>query len=339
MEMTLRALGVGAGDEVITSAYTYTATCSVICHVGATPVLVDTGKDSYEIDYDKIAEAVTDKTKVIIPVDIAGMMCDYDKIFAVLEEKKHLYTPKTDMQKLFDRVIVLADSAHGLGASYHGKKSGEVADFTSFSFHAVKNFTTAEGGAVVWKDRPGLDNEELYRQYQLLSLHGQSKDAFAKTRLGSWEYDIEGAYYKCNMTDIMAAIGLGQIKRYEELLKRRKSIVLHYNEGLADTDVQILNHIQDDRMSSMHLYPVRLNGKDRDYCNRFIVSMAEKGIALNVHYKPLPMLSAYRKLGFKPEDYPNAMEVYQNEVTLPLHTKLTDEQVSYIISNFKEIYV
>lgn len=339
MEMTLRALGVGAGDEVITSAYTYTATCSVICHVGATPVLVDTGKDSYEIDYDKIAEAVTDKTKVIIPVDIAGMMCDYDKIFAVLEEKKHLYTPKTDMQKLFDRVIVLADSAHGLGASYHGKKSGEVADFTSFSFHAVKNFTTAEGGAVVWKDRPGLDNEELYRQYQLLSLHGQSKDAFAKTRLGSWEYDIEGAYYKCNMTDIMAAIGLGQIKRYEELLKRRKSIVLQYNEGLADTDVQILNHIQDDRMSSMHLYPVRLNGKDRDYCNRFIVSMAEKGIPLNVHYKPLPMLSAYRKLGFKPEDYPNAMEVYQNEVTLPLHTKLTDEQVSYIISNFKEIYV
>lgn len=339
MEMTLRALGVGAGDEVITSAYTYTATCSVICHVGATPVLVDTGKDSYEIDYDKIAEAVTDKTKVIIPVDIAGMMCDYDKIFAVLEEKKHLYTPKTDMQKLFDRVIVLADSAHGLGASYHGKKSGEAADFTSFSFHAVKNFTTAEGGAVVWKDRPGLDNEELYRQYQLLSLHGQSKDAFAKTRLGSWEYDIEGAYYKCNMTDIMAAIGLGQIKRYEELLKRRKSIVLQYNEGLADTDVQILNHIQDDRMSSMHLYPVRLNGKDRDYCNRFIVSMAEKGIPLNVHYKPLPMLSAYRKLGFKPEDYPNAMEVYQNEVTLPLHTKLTDEQVSYIISNFKEIYV
>ncbi len=338
MEMTLRLLGVGCGDEVITSAYTYTATCSAICHVGATPVLVDTGKDSYEIDYDGIADAITDKTKVIMPVDIAGMMCDYDKIYAVLEEKKHLYKPKTDIQKLFDRVIVLADSAHGLGASYHGLMSGEAADFTSFSFHAVKNFTTAEGGAAVWKNREGLDNEELYRKYQLLSLHGQSKDAFAKTRLGSWEYDIEGAYYKCNMTDIMAAIGLGQFKRYEGLLKRRRSIVERYNNGLKDLDVQLPQHIREDRTSSMHLYPVRLNGKDRNYSNGFIEAMAEKGIPLNVHYKPLPLLSAYRRMGFKPEDYPNAMAVYENEVTLPLHTKLTDEQTDYIINNFKEIY-
>lgn len=339
MEMTLRALGVGTGDEVITSAYTYTATCSVICHVGATPVLVDTGKDSYEIDYDKIADAITDRTKVIIPVDIAGIMCDYDKIFAALEEKKHLYRPDTDMQKLFDRVIVLADSAHGLGASYHGKRSGEVADFTSFSFHAVKNLTTAEGGAIVWRNREGLDNDKLYQMYQLLSLHGQSKDALAKTRLGSWEYDIKGAYYKCNMTDIMAAIGLAQIERYEDLLKRRRQIVEMYNEGLRDCDVQLPQHIKDDSVSSMHLYPVRLNGKDRQFCNDFIAAMAEKGISLNVHYKPLPLLTAYKMLGFKKEDYPNAMDVYKNEVTLPLHTKLTDEQINYIIKSFKEIYV
>lgn len=339
MEMTLRLLGVGPGDEVITSAYTYTATCSVICHVGAVPVLVDTGRDSYEIDYDKIADAVTDRTKVIIPVDIAGKMCDYDKIYAALESKKHLYKPSTDMQKLYDRVIVLADSAHGLGASYHGKMSGAAADFTSFSFHAVKNLTTAEGGAVVWRTVPGMDNDAIYKKYQLFSLHGQSKDAYSKTRLGSWEYDIEGAYYKCNMTDIMAAIGLGQLKRYDALLKRRRQIVERYNEGLADLDVSLLNHIESGRMSSMHLYPVRLNGKDRDYCNRFIVSMAEKGIPLNVHYKPLPLLSAYRKMGFKPGDYPNAMAVYENEVTLPLHTKLTDEQIDYIINNFRETYI
>lgn len=339
METTLRILGVGAGDEVITSAYTYTATCSVICHVGATPVLVDTAKDSYHMDYDKLREAITDKTKVIIPVDIAGVMCDYDKIYEILDEKKHLYTPATDMQRLFDRVIVLADSAHGLGASYHGKKSGEVADFTSFSFHAVKNLTTAEGGAVVWRDREGLDNEELYKMYQLMSLHGQSKDAFAKTKPGSWEYDIVGPYYKCNMTDIMAAIGLGQLRRYDGLLKRRREIVERYNDGLSGCDVQLIGHIKPDGMSSMHLYPVRLNNKDREYCNHFIMSMAEKGIPLNVHYKPLPLLSAYRNMGFRIEDYPNAFLVYSNEVTLPLHTKLTDEQVDYIIDSFKEIYV
>ncbi len=337
METTLRLLGVGPGDEVITTAYTYTASCSVIVHVGATPVIVDTGKDSYEIDYDAIADAITEKTKVIIPVDIAGMMCDYDRIIRILESKKALYSPSTPIQKLFDRVIIMADSAHGFGASYKGKMSGEAADFTSFSFHAVKNFTTGEGGAVVWRDREGLDNDEVYRTYQLLSLHGQNKDALAKTRLGAWEYDIIEPYYKCNMTDIMAAIGLGQLNRYEGLLARRKEIVEAYTKGISSDTVSVFRHEDDDRRSSMHLCLVRLLGKDREFCNEVIVKMAEKEIPLNVHYKPLPLHTAYKKLGFDIKDYPNAYAMYENEITLPLHTKLDDEQVKYIINNFNEV--
>lgn len=337
MESTLRLLGVGPGDEVITTAYTYTASCSVIIHAGATPVLVDTGKDSYEIDYDAIADAVTERTKVIIPVDIAGMMCDYDRIYEILESKKHLYTPSNDIQGLFDRVIVLADSAHGFGAVYKGKMSGEAADFTSFSFHAVKNFTTGEGGAVVWRDRPGMDNEDIYHRYQLLSLHGQSKDALAKTKLGAWEYDIVEPYYKCNMTDIMAAIGLGQMRRYGELLNRRGQIVKMYTDGIANDDVWVFNHITEDRRSSMHLCIVRLSGKDREFCNEFIKKMAERDIPLNVHYKPLPLLSAYKKLGYDIKNYPNAYAMFENEITLPLHTKLSDEQVRYIIDNFNDV--
>ena len=337
MESTLRLLGVGPGDEVITTAYTYTATCSVIVHVGATPVLVDTCKDSYEINYDAIADAVTERTKVIIPVDIAGMMCDYDRIYEILESKRALYTPANDIQKLFDRVIIMADSAHGFGAGYKGKMSGELADFTSFSFHAVKNFTTGEGGAVVWKDRAGMDNEAIYHQYQLLSLHGQSKDALAKTQLGAWEYDIVQPYYKCNMTDIMASIGLAQMERYKSLLKRREQIVEQYINGIASDDVLVFKHKTEERQSSMHLCLVRLRGKNREFCNEFIRRMADFDIPLNVHYKPLPLLSAYNKLGFDIKDYPNAYAMYENEVTLPLHTKLTDEQVNYIIDNFNSV--
>jgi len=337
METTLRLLGVGPGDEVITTAYTYTASCSVIVHVGATPVIVDTGKDSFEIDYDAIADAITERTKVIIPVDIAGMMCDYDRIFEVLESKKSLYKPSNDIQKLFDRVIVMADSAHGFGATYKGRMSGEVADFTSFSFHAVKNFTTGEGGAVVWRDRDVMDNEAVYHQYQLLSLHGQSKDALAKTKLGAWEYDIVEPYYKCNMTDIMASIGLGQLERYGSLLARREEIVKAYTDGIASDKVSVFRHEYSDRKSCMHLCLVRMLGKDREYCNEFIVKMAEKEIPLNVHYKPLPLHSAYKKLGFDIKDYPNAYAMYENEITLPLHTKLTDEQVKYIIDSFNMV--
>lgn len=337
MEMTLRLLGVGPGDEVITTAYTYTASCSVICHVGATPVLVDTGRDSYEINYDAICSAITERTKVIIPVDIAGMMCDYDRIFDILESKKNLFRPSTSIQKLFNRVIVLADSAHGFGASYHGRMSGEVADFTSFSFHAVKNFTTGEGGAIVWRDKIGLNNDDVYRRYQLFSLHGQSKDALAKTKLGSWEYDIVEPYYKCNMTDIVASIGLAQMRRYPKLLARRKEILTKYQNGINAEKVSVFIHERDNRCSSMHLCLVRLNRRDRAYCNRFITQMAEKGIPLNVHYKPLPLLSAYSKLGFNIKDYPNAHAMYENEVTLPLHTLLTDEQVIYIIDCFNKV--
>ncbi len=337
MEMALRILGVGPGDEVITTAYTYTATCSVICHVGATPVLVDTEKDSFEINYDAIGDAITERTKVVMPVDIAGMMCDYDRIYDVLESKKHLYNPKGKLQEAFDRVIILADSAHGLGASYHGMKSGSVADFTAFSFHAVKNFTTGEGGAIVWRKNDNIDDDSLYHMFQLMSLHGQSKDALAKTKLGGWEYDIVAPYYKCNMTDIMAAIGLVQFRRYEGLLKRRKELINRYNKGIECDSVSVLSHSKDDRQSSGHLYLVRLLGKDTEYRNYFIEEMGRKGIPLNVHYKPLPLLSAYRNLGFNIKDYPNAYKMYSNEVTLPLHTKLSDEQVEYIIDSFNEV--
>ena len=337
MELILRVLGIGPGDEVITSAYTYTATASVTCHVGAKVVMVDTAPNSFEMDYDKLADAITERTKVVLPVDLAGVVCDYDKIFAVVESKKHLFSPANDIQKAYGRVIVLADAAHAFGAKWHGKMCGEIADFTSFSFHAVKNLTTAEGGALTWRNHDGVDNESLYKQFQLLSLHGQNKDALAKTRLGSWEYDIVAPYYKCNMTDVMAGIGLAQLKRYPEMLYRRRQIIERYNEGLKGCDVQVLDHFGDDHSSSGHLYLVRLLGEDVEYRNAVIERMAERGIACNVHYKPLPMMTAYKNLGFDIVDYPNAYNQYHNEITLPLHTSLTDEDVEYVISNFVDI--
>ena len=337
MELILRVLGVGQGDEVITPAYTYTATASVTCHVGAKVVMVDTAPDSFEMDYDKLADAITEKTKVVLPVDLAGVVCDYDKIFAAVESKKHLFSPVNDIQKAYGRVIVLADAAHAFGAKWHGKMCGEIADFTSFSFHAVKNLTTAEGGALTWRNHDGVDNESLYKQFQLLSLHGQNKDAFAKTRLGAWEYDIVAPYYKCNMTDVMAGIGLAQLKRYPEMLYRRRQIIERYNEGLRGCDVQVLDHFGDDHSSSGHLYLVRLLGEDVEYRNAVIERMAERGIACNVHYKPLPMMTAYKNLGFDIVDYPNAYNQYHNEITLPLHTSLTNEDVEYVISNFVDI--
>ena len=337
MELILRVLGVGPGDEVITSAYTYTATASVTCHVGAKVVMVDTAPDSFEMDYDKLADAITERTKVVLPVDLAGVVCDYDKIFAAVESKKHLFSPVNDIQKAYGRVIVLADAAHAFGAKWHGKMCGEIADFTSFSFHAVKNLTTAEGGALTWRNHDGVDNESLYKQFQLLSLHGQNKDAFAKTRLGAWEYDIVAPYYKCNMTDVMAGIGLAQLKRYPEMLYRRRQIIERYNEGLKGCDVQVLDHFGDDHSSSGHLYLVRLLGEDVEYRNVVIEQMAERGIACNVHYKPLPIMTAYKNLGFDIANYPNAYNQYHNEITLPLHTSLTDEDVEYVISNFVDI--
>ena len=337
MELILRVLDVGPGDEVITSAYTYTATASVTCHVGAKVVMVDTAPDSFEMDYDKLADAITEKTKVVLPVDLAGVVCDYDKIFAAVESKKHLFSPANDIQKAYGRVIVLADAAHAFGAKWHGKMCGEIADFTSFSFHAVKNLTTAEGGALTWRNHDGVDNESLYKQFQLLSLHGQNKDALAKTRLGAWEYDIVAPYYKCNMTDVMTGIGLAQLKRYPEMLYRRRQIIERYNEGLKGRNVQVLDHFGDDHSSSGHLYLVRLLGEDVEYRNAVIERMAERGIACNVHYKPLPMMTAYKNLGFDIVDYPNAYNQYHNEITLPLHTSLTNEDVEYVISNFVDI--
>ena len=337
MELTLRVLGVGEGDEVIVPAYTYTATASVVHHVGAKIVMVDVAPGSFEIDYDSIADAITERTKVVMPVDLGGVMCDYDRVFAAVESKRELFRPANDIQKAFGRVVVLADAAHAFGARRHDRMCGEVADFTSFSFHAVKNLTTAEGGAITWKSIPGIDDEWLYKQYQLLSLHGQSKDALAKTQLGAWEYDIVAPDYKCNMTDISAAIGLVQIRRYAELLHRRRQIVERYNEALKDCNVQVLNHYGDDHQSSGHLYLVRLLGKDCEYRNEVIRKMAERGIACNVHDKPLPMMTAYKSLGFDIKDYPNAYRQFENEVTLPLHARLTDEDVEYVIGNFVEI--
>lgn len=336
MEMTLRLLGIGPGDEVITCAYTYSASASVITHVGAKVVLVDSGKDSFHIDYDGIADAITENTKAIIPVDIAGVMCDYDKIFAAVESKKHLFNPSNDLQKAFGRVVVLADAAHSIGATYKGKISGEVADFTAFSFHAVKNLTTAEGGMVTWRDISGIDNEEIYKQYMLLSLHGQSKDALAKTKPGAWEYDIVAPNYKCNMTDIMASLGLAQFKRYPVILGRRKEIVEKYDALLSQLEVTSMKHYDETYQSCGHLYLLRLNGKDEAFRNDVITKMAEKGVSSNVHYKPLPMHSAYKNLGFKMEDYPNAFDMYKNEITLPLHTLLTDEDIEYVVGRLKE---
>ena len=336
LEMALRVLGIGPGDEVITSAYTYTASASVVCHIGAKLVLVDTQKDSFEMDYDKLADAINEKTKAVIPVDLAGIPCDYDHIFDIANSKKALFSPKTDIQKAIGRVAIVADAAHAFGARWHGKMVGSIADFTSFSFHAVKNFTTAEGGALTWRDIEGIDNDHIYKELQLLSLHGQSKDALAKTQLGAWEYDIISPAYKCNMTDIMAAIGLVQMKRYPTLLERRKQIIGMYNYAFEGCNVQVLNHYTDEHTSSGHLYLVRLLGKDSEYRNNVITEMAKRDIACNVHYKPLPMMTAYKALGFDIKDYPNAYAQFCNEITLPLHTKLTDEMVEYIIRNFKE---
>lgn len=334
LELTLRLLGVGAGDEVIVPAYTYTASCSVICHVGATPVMVDSSEDSLQMDYDLLEKAITPKTKVIIPVDLGGVVCDYDRIFSIVESKKSLFEPKTDIQKKFGRIVVLADSAHGLGAQRKGKRSGAIADFTSFSFHAVKNITTGEGGAVTWKNISGVNNEDIYRQYQLMSLHGQTKTTLNKNKPGLWEYDIVAPYYKCNMTDIAATIGLVQLERYGQMLKRRHEIINKYNKAFKNLSVEPLNHGDNEHFSSGHLYIVRVNGINEKTRNLIIEKMAEKGIACNVHYKPLPMLTAYKNLGFDIKDFPNAYAHYEKEITLPLYSRLTDEQVDYIIDGF-----
>ncbi len=357
MEMVLHLLGVGPGDEVIVPAYTYTATASVVTHVGAKLVMVDSQKDSVEMDYDQLENAITEKTKVIVPVDLGGIVADYDRVFEIVEREKALFHPSNDLQKKFGRIIVSGDCAHSFGANRMGKMAGEIADFSSFSFHAVKNFTTAEGGAMTWHLPFGNEvvptdvdymstvpkkeyetwNELLYRISQLFSLHGQNKDALAKTKLGAWEYDIIGPWYKCNMTDIMAALGLVQMQRYQKLLERRYEIVAKFNEGLKDLPVAVLNHRDTDHCSSHHLYLIRLLGKTREETNQVIEKMAERGIATNVHYKPLPMMTAYKALGFDIKNYPNAYHLFENEITFPLHTKLSDEDVDYIISNFVDI--
>ncbi len=342
-ELNFRILGIGEGDEVIVPAYTYTATASAALHVGAKVVFVDCQKDSFEMDYDKMEQAITPKTKAIVPVDMAGTVCDYDRIYQAIENKKHLFIPggNTDLgkriQATLHRVIVVADAAHSLGASRNGKKTGGLADFTSFSFHAVKNFTTAEGGASCWKDIPGIDNEEIYKQYQLYSLHGQSKDALAKTQLGSWEYDIVGPWYKCNMTDIMGAIGLRQLDRYDGLLARRREIISKYDAMCKELGIWYLHHFTENMTSSGHLYITRIPFADDKMRRNMIIDMAKVGITCNVHYKPLPMMTAYKNLGFDIKDYPNAYDLYKNEITLPLHTLLSDEDVDYIIKNFKEM--
>ena len=337
MELTLRLLGVGAGDEVITCAYTYTASASVIHHVGAKIVLVDCNKEDKFMDLDALENAITEKTKVIIPVDLAGKPCKYDKIFEIVERKKSLFKPNNKLQEKIGRVIVMADAAHSLGAVYKGKPSGSIADFTCFSFHAVKNFTVAEGGSVTWNRNLGLNDDEVYREFQLLSLHGQSKDALSKTKLGSWEYDIVAPNYKCNLTDIASGIGLAQLKRYPSLLKRRFEIVERYNKGFEGTRIKPFIHFEEDRKSCCHLYIVNIEGASEEDRNEIIVKMAERGIATNVHYKPLPMHTAYKNLGFDIKDYPNAFDNYKSEITLPLHTLLTDEQVDYIIENLKAL--
>lgn len=337
METALRLFGIGAGDEVIVPAYTYTASASVVCHVGATLKLIDVQEGTYHLDYDELEAAITEKTKAVIPVDIAGVMVDYDKIRAILESKKALFKPANAYQEALGRVLILADSAHGYGASRNGYKSGQCADFTSFSFHAVKNFTTGEGGGLVWRELDGIDDEEIYKKIMLMSLHGQSKDALAKTKLGAWEYDIIALLYKCNMTDITAAIGLAQMTRYEGMLARRKQMINMYTEGIKADDVECLCHYTDEYSSSGHLFLTRLLGRDVEDRNQFIIRMAEAGIATNVHFKPLPMHTAYKQLGFDIKDFPKSFEMYHNEVTLPLHTNLTDEQIEYVIENFNSL--
>ena len=336
-EMSLRILGIGPGDEVITSAYTYTASASVICHVGATPVLVDIGKDSLEMDYDQLETKITEKTKAIIPVDLGGVICDYDRIYDIVNSKKALFKPANEIQEKMGRIAVVADGAHSFGARKNGKPSGSFADFTNFSFHAVKNLTTAEGGASVWKTIDGIDNEYIYKQFMLLSLHGQTKDALSKTGLGNWEYDIVEPYYKCNMTDIMAALGLAQLRRYGNMLDRRLELVKKYDEAFADLPVTVLKHYGDNFRSCCHLYLVNVLGKTREECNQIIEKMAEDGIATNVHYKPLPLLSAYKKRGFDIKDYPNAFARYSNIISLPLYSTMTDEEIDYVIDCFKKV--
>jgi len=337
MELTLHVLGVGPGDEVIVPAYTYTASCSVICHVGATPVMIDCAKNSFEMDYDKLPDLITEKTKVIIPVDLAGIICDYKKIYEAIESKKTLFKANNKIQKVFNRIIIMADSAHAFGATQNDIHAGAIADFTCFSFHAVKNLTTAEGGAVTWKSVEGINDEELYKQYQLLSLHGQTKDALHKNQIGSWEYDIVSPAYKCNMTDIMASIGLVQLNRYEDMLKWRHEIISMYNEAFKNLPVTLLNHHDDDHMSSGHLYFVRIDSITEEKRNEIIVKMADKGVACNVHYKPLPMLTAYKKLGFSIKKFPKAYNQYQTEITLPVYSKLMQEEIIYIIKSFQEV--
>ena len=336
-EMALRVLGVKPGDEVITSAYTYTASASIIDHVGARIVLIDTQKDSFEMDYDALEAAITERTKAIIPVDLGGVVCDYDKLYEIVERKKNLFRADGDIQKALGRVAIMADTAHSFGASRKGIMAGAIADFSSFSFHAVKNFTTAEGGALTWRTIDGVDNAEIYKKLQLLSLHGQSKDALAKTKLGSWEYDIVGTWYKCNMTDVAAAIGLKQFERYPNMLRRRKEIIGRYDAALKPLGVESLPHYTDDAESSGHLYITRVPGITVEQRNEIIIKMAERGVATNVHYKPLPLHTAYKKLGFNIDDYPNAYAHFANEITLPLHTCLTDADVEYVIATYKEV--
>lgn len=336
-ELNLRVLGIGPGDEVLVPAYTYTASASAAIHTGAIVRFIDCQENSLEMDYDRMEAAITEKTKAVIPVDLGGIPCDYDRIYEAVERKKDLFRPNSEIQKAMGRIAVVADCAHALGAEKNGKMTGALADFSSFSFHAVKNFTTAEGGASCWKTIPGVDNDELYHQYQLLSLHGQSKDALAKTKLGAWEYDIVGPWYKCNMTDIMAAIGLKQLERYPGLLQRRAEIIRRYDAALQPLGVETLTHFGEDYRSSGHLYITRVPNITEQQRNDIIVKMAEREIACNVHYKPLPMMTAYKTLGFDIEDYPNAYKHYVNEITLPLHTKLSDEDVAYVIENFTEI--
>lgn len=336
-ELALRLLGIGSGDEVIVPAYTYTASASVVHHVGAKIVMVDCQSDSLEMDYDAVEAAVTEKTKAIIAVDLAGIPCDYERLYKIAEKKRCIFQGKSDLQKAIGRIAVMADAAHSFGAVQNEVKAGILADFSSFSFHAVKNLTTAEGGALTWKEIPGIDNESIYKQLQLFSLHGQSKDALAKTQLGAWEYDIVGPWYKCNMTDIAAAIGLGQLDRYDDMLARRKEIITRFNEALKPLGVHVLEHYTEKHQSSGHLYLSRIPGITPEQRNEIIIKMAERGISTNVHYKPLPMHTAYKELGFNIEDYPNAYQHFANEISLPLHTCLTDEQVEYVIDNYTDV--
>ena len=337
LESILRILGVGPGDEVITSAYTYTASASPVCHVGAKLVMVDVAKDSFEMDYDLLERSITDKTKVIIPVDLGGVMCDYHKIFDIVQRKKNIFCPSNKIQESIGRIIIVSDAAHAFGASRNGKMCGELSDFTSFSFHSVKNLTTAEGGALTWRRIDGVDDDWIYNQFMLLSLHGQSKDALAKTKLGSWEYDIVSPFYKCNMTDITAAMGLAQLSRYDDMMKKRKEYICMYDTAFKPLGIKVLKHYTKDHTSSGHLYMVRIPGIGCAVRNNIIIKLAERGIAANVHYKPLPMMSGYAAMGFEIKDYPNAYGVYENEITLPLHTCLEKEDVLYVIENMKEI--